>query len=496
MPLGEKTNLTADPSLHTDQRPDSPPSPSNTEPIVLPRTRRPGSYVETMPRYRSPCHSPVLVIQSPSKHMGYKHAEFSFESPPASPEPDITILPDTGGLAIRPAHYITARRDGSGNFEASDPQSPQMRSASSSYPSEGMRSPAMSASPPMTFSRRVFSNLEAYGFSSAYFSFLQSSESSTPGFKSANETQVASEDARRPDEADNHVWDFLSAKRDPSKKVAPAEEVVLTDIAHHEREETEIGPEDEHPGHKSFDDLARSVSQKSIFDVKLPNSFPRRGKELRSTTMSLMTRRLRSSINNPDASTICLPRASGSMEKARPEDVDDSIPHVEHCSNVSARNSSDTVEQSSSGKKPESPRRCGLRTRISHYFQLRQTVKVKKWIVNKFFGGRKGSHVVVRKVKQRKARFVVGGSKASSSSRGSKGTVGIRENQDLPAPLFHGGFYEDKKKSGSLSKSIRSIRKSVSGSLFGSGSVAGATRAGSGVLGGTGRSGRVGKSRC
>lgn len=392
--------------------------------------------------YHSPSYSPVPLVRSSGADLKYLHGDISFESPPGSPEPYITILPDQEGLEIRSTLRTTTRPNELDDLEAGDPRFP-VRSTSSSYPSEGIRSPTLSASPPMTFGRRVLSSLEAYGFSSAHLPFLQSTDSSTQGFQSGNGTQVASEEMPRTEPADNHIWDFLAGKRDGNKNIRDAEEPA-NGGSHHEREMTEIEPAGANPGHKSVIDLGRSLSTNNknkanneASSLKHSNTYPRRRKEPRSPAMSMMTTRIQSSADVPNLSTICLPCASDGLEKTRPASVDESLPQVDHCSQVSTHSDS-LDERGSYLKRSESTKRCSFRNRLSHYFQLRQTVKVKKWIVGKLRAGRQGSRVVVRKAKERKAKIVGVGSCNGGRNRKA---LSINKPRAKGTSLFHGGGF-------------------------------------------------------
>ncbi|KAK3398606.1 hypothetical protein B0T20DRAFT_461282 [Sordaria brevicollis] len=100
-----------------------------------------------------------------SKTSSFRLRMFSFESPPESPE--VTVMPNLGGAEIR-----STSLDAESIFNQFFP----VRSTSSSYPSEGIKSPELTVSPPVTFGRRILSSLEAYGFSNS--SFLRSSEES------------------------------------------------------------------------------------------------------------------------------------------------------------------------------------------------------------------------------------------------------------------------------------------------------------------------------
>ncbi|KAM7195677.1 hypothetical protein V8F20_007421 [Naviculisporaceae sp. PSN 640] len=479
LPLGEKTNNPTATPQNLVQTPGSPPPFDNDKPIVLPRTRQPTVVVGHLLPYHSPKQSPLPMVNSPENDSNYAHGEISFVSSAGSPGPDINILPNKGGLQIEPALRRTTQPSDLDDLEAGDHRFP-VRSASSSYPSEGMRSPALSASPPVTVGRRILSGLEASRFSTAHLSFLQSADYLSQGSQSDDETEVGIEELPPLEPADTIIWDFLSAKNtNGSKRETQEVEKPISDCSHHGREMTEIEPADGNPEHKSVVDLARSLStgnkskaHNESSSLNRSNTFPQRYKEPRSATRSMMTNRVQSSVDIPNSSTMCLPRVSGGMEETRTASVDDSLPHVNHCSRVSPLNDSIQAERESCHKRPENTKRCSFRNRISHYFQLRQTVKVKKWIVSKFRAGRRGSRVVAKKVKQRNARIV------SNGKRKGK-TLSVKKPRDGDTPLFHGGFHEDKKRVGSLSKSIRTLRQSVSAGLFGGG----ARGSGAGITG-------------
>ncbi|KHE82339.1 hypothetical protein GE21DRAFT_1274777 [Neurospora crassa] len=99
-----------------------------------------------------------------TKASTFRHRMFSFESPSDSPE--LKVMPNKDGTEIRRS------LDAESFFDRIFP----VRSTSSSYPSEGVKSPELTVSPPMTFGRRILSSLESYGFSTS--SFLRSSEES------------------------------------------------------------------------------------------------------------------------------------------------------------------------------------------------------------------------------------------------------------------------------------------------------------------------------
>ncbi|KAK3688111.1 hypothetical protein B0T22DRAFT_489860 [Podospora appendiculata] len=159
----------------------------------------------------------------------YRHRTFSFESTPDSPE--LTLMPNKGGLEIMsPVAQRKNLADIILDLDLNDARY-RARSTSSSYPSEGVRSPELTVSPPMTFGRRILSGLEAYGFSKAHLSLLRSSDSSSRiCLDSALGTQTASDKDTRVDEAaaDGQSQTLLAdgdvhAVYSPKKDQLPAE---------------------------------------------------------------------------------------------------------------------------------------------------------------------------------------------------------------------------------------------------------------------------------
>lgn len=118
-----------------------------------------------------------------SKTSSFRLRMFSFESPPESPE--LKVMLNKGETEIMTS------LDAESIFNQFFP----VRSTSSSYPSEGVKSPELTVSPPMTFGRRILSSLEAYGFSSS--SFLRSSEESAGSNQRGRLSPAAIEGALR-----------------------------------------------------------------------------------------------------------------------------------------------------------------------------------------------------------------------------------------------------------------------------------------------------------
>ncbi|KAK4174037.1 hypothetical protein QBC36DRAFT_193311 [Triangularia setosa] len=152
----------------------------NRPPPITPITNLPSYYstyslpmpttttLPRLPQQQQPLSIPCAV---PAKRVkpAYQHRTFSFESPLASPE--LVVLPNHGGLEIA----ALSSKDGLAQATPAVNRT-QIRSTSSSYPSEGACSPELTVSPPLTFGRRILSSLEAYGFSSAHLSILESEE--------------------------------------------------------------------------------------------------------------------------------------------------------------------------------------------------------------------------------------------------------------------------------------------------------------------------------
>ncbi|KAK3991290.1 hypothetical protein QBC44DRAFT_237257 [Cladorrhinum sp. PSN332] len=130
------------------------------------------SYYSTYSLPATPARQSLDTRQAPprvSETRGgspFRHRTFSFESPSISPK--LVVLPNKGGLEIDTLSEYGASNDCLNH--------PQIRSTSSSYPSEGIRSPDMCVSPPMTFGRRVLSSLSGFGFSKEHLSFLESDD--------------------------------------------------------------------------------------------------------------------------------------------------------------------------------------------------------------------------------------------------------------------------------------------------------------------------------
>lgn len=113
----------------------------------------------------------------------FRHRMFSFESP--SDAPELKVMPNKDETEIRRS------LDAESFFDRIFP----VRSTSSSYPSEGVKSPELTVSPPMTFGRRILSSLESYGFSTS--SFLRSSEESVGSHQRHRLNPTAMEGALR-----------------------------------------------------------------------------------------------------------------------------------------------------------------------------------------------------------------------------------------------------------------------------------------------------------
>ncbi|KAK0641560.1 hypothetical protein B0T16DRAFT_420061 [Cercophora newfieldiana] len=105
-------------------------------------------------------------------------------------------------------------------------------------------------------------------------------------------------------------------------------------------------------------------------------------------------------------STQCLPRASANLDRGRLSTDNDSA--MDRGGYYESRSSFPRSAVS------------GLRHRFSNMNLKAQPVKVKKWFVRQFRASRKGSRVIVKKVRERRARRKVDGGNASGGGGGRK----------------------------------------------------------------------------
>ncbi|KAK3324269.1 hypothetical protein B0T19DRAFT_402512 [Cercophora scortea] len=341
----------------------------------------------------------------------YRHRTFSFESPPDSPE--LTLMPNKGGLEIMsPVAQRQNLADMILDLDLKDARY-RARSTSSSYPSEGVRSPELTVSPPMTFGRRILFGLEAYGFSKAHLSLFRSSDSSSQIFlDSALGTQTASEENTRADEAtvDGQSQTPL-AKGDEhagcssGKDQPPAD----TDPANCEREENMTGPAP-----------ITSNAESPICSAKeTAPRFPSPGLANLSTTTAPQTPTSpdihpngthSDPISVVNLSTECLPRVSTNPQERPSLDsshnsynynyYDPALPRP----GIGKTTSSGNSKNAGPSRRPFS--RKGIKSRINSMQQIMfpDPVKVKKWFARQFRAGRKGSKVMVTKVKDRRPK--------------------------------------------------------------------------------------------
>jgi hypothetical protein len=299
---------------------------------------------------------------------------FSFEddgndmaSSSGSPEPELVVLPNKGELDLPGSE-----------------ENAQARTASSSYPSKagGTRSPDLTVSPPMTFGRRILSSSEAYGFPNPHFASLGSSDVSADAIgdereksESANKEKDAKADgnASRPvNEGEGSVEPFA---------------VEIPEIGGHAAETTVI--EEEETTDITSEGTLRRHPPKDEEDEIMAEVY---------------------GVDDDNLSTQCMPRVSINVNRA--------------C--LSVDNDRILERGGYYASKPSFPRNAvsGLRHRLSHMNLKAQPVKVKKWFVRQFRASRKGSRVIVKKVRERRDRRKVGGGKASGNTGGKrKGAV-------------------------------------------------------------------------
>jgi len=312
-----------------------------------------------------------------SSSPSYRHKTFSFEdeddlvSPPDSPQPEVIVLPNKGGLEL------VGSEDGN-----------QVRSASSSYPSEagGARSPELTVSPPMTFGRRILSSLEAYGFSNPHFASLQS-ESSRASENVFSEEKEAEVGGAWREGGVSEVRDG-SAEEDGTGAVegtglegVEVAEIVLTT--------TNLTVTDTEEG-----EIVDLTSEGTL------RRYPRREDDEQEHMVGDWD-------EEDNLSTRCLPRVSINPDRVcLSEDNNSVLARGDYC-----------------GSKSSFPRNAvsGIKHHISTMNLKASPVKVKKWFVRQFRASRKGSRVIVKKVRERKARLRVNSGDASGGGGKRKG---------------------------------------------------------------------------
>ncbi|KAK3353170.1 hypothetical protein B0T25DRAFT_518292 [Lasiosphaeria hispida] len=309
-------------------------------------------------------------------------------------------MPNKGGLELAKS------------LDHSIPEHQHLRSVSSSYPSEagGARSPELTVSPPVTFGRRILSSLEAYGFPNPHLAFLQSSSGSSE--------RVVGAAGKEADVEGTSVEEVEGEKLDSSQTKTPSPLPETVDIPIPERSPLrarEISTESPIPIHV---DAEKDIESHSVpTDIGAdedtdpnpasPSTIRRHLLPPSSTSTSLSS----SDKENTNISTQCLPRVSTDPDRgafALDSGSDGDVSPFQ-----SARGGGGYYDT-----KPPFPRRAvsGLKRRIS---KLHLRPKVKKWIVRQFHASRKGSRVIVTKVRGRRGRAA-----AASRSGGATGTGG------------------------------------------------------------------------
>ncbi|KAK0715658.1 hypothetical protein B0H67DRAFT_246576 [Lasiosphaeris hirsuta] len=295
------------------------------------------------------------------------------------------------------------------------PDHQHVRSISSSYPSEagGARSPELTVSPPMTLGRRILSSLEAYGFPNPHLGFLQSSSGSSErvvggpgqdtGVKRIGVEGVGGEELdssqTNPPSPLSEISDIPIPERSPLRaREIPTES---PPIPIHVDADEDVEPPSV-PIDIGADEGAdpNPASLSTIRRHPLPSS---------STSTSLSS----SNKENTNISTECLPRVSTNPDRgafALDSDSDGDFSPFQ-----SARGGGGYYDT-----KPPFPRRAvsGLKRRIS---KLHLRPKVKKWFVRQFRASRKGSRVIVTKVRERRGKVTGADRSAGAAGTGGEG---------------------------------------------------------------------------
>ncbi|KAK3390549.1 hypothetical protein B0H63DRAFT_446658 [Podospora didyma] len=351
-----------------------------------------------------------------------RHQTFSFEnpSPPESPPPEVIVIPNKGGLPIASSSplplHIEEETTSSSVLAGAAALRYQVRSTSSSYPSEagggggGVCSPSLTASPPMTFGRRILSSLGAYGFEEAHMSFLGSEETLPVALHPAADGSSSSGAAvEQLGESEAAVWggsggDQTSTIRNPGPKSAVAADT---------RQDENLPPP-----------FNSSVDAPLFF-------YPYADGITNAAEINLSTQCLPRYSTNPDNR----PWADSSSDSESNYDESDDRDHRNRHHRHHHR-----------GKNT-------LKHRISAQLLLlvrRPAVKVvKKWIVRQFRASRKGSRALVRKVVVRDS--------GSSSRDGNKKKKRVHR-MTMRVPLrAKGEQYTGRVKKRGVTKSVRAL---------------------------------------
>ncbi|KAK1828999.1 hypothetical protein QBC39DRAFT_357781 [Podospora conica] len=267
--------------------------------------------------------------------------------PAPSPVSTVSEEPDNGRPVLAEIEVVNDDGLGGRGF----------RSPSSSYPSEGgARSPALTASPPMTFGRRLLSSLESFGFGNPHMQSLTSeSGPSEAGVRSNEQLSLGS------------PVDIPESGAEEDVKIAD----------HHEPlpEASSSAPE---PAPAAIEDTPGTTNTDTVRrHIILPEQYE---SESESTDDGNM---------DPNISTRCLPRVSMDPAQAAAVLANDGFEDVDLRPSASKKSGASTLRQRIAG------------------MSLISSVKVKKWIVRRFRAGRRGSREIVDKVgKRRRARKV------------------------------------------------------------------------------------------
>ncbi|KAK4191984.1 hypothetical protein QBC35DRAFT_447775 [Podospora australis] len=331
--------------IENDFGTEAPPRPPSSAPVIIP------SYCSThsLPISSSPRGSqtsrPPSIAEKQAQTTPFRLRAFSFETTPpvSSKVTNQDCLEETGSSQ----HDLAERRKDSDS--SSELHHPQFRNTSSSYPSEGIRSPDLTVSPPLTFGRRILSSLSGYAFSRERLSFLQSDDDVATKDGSGQNTDSNKESTH--DSQDLPLYQGQTTLSPEEATIAAA--ITLSRLPPEGDEEDYALPPPESP-------LSRAVSALEP---------------------------------NDNASTQCLPRASTTFSfpiySQRPSLDQD--PH-----NISF---SYSLRERISGRfRRHCIHQSGDRVLGEH--KPVRVVKVKKWFVRQFRAGRKGSRVIVKKVRR------------------------------------------------------------------------------------------------
>ncbi|KAK5660398.1 hypothetical protein OQA88_12941 [Cercophora sp. LCS_1] len=367
-------------------------------------TRPAPAIVRTVPSRGSDARSGMIQGGS------FRHKTFSFESPPGSPPPlevaepssrkalDLCESADLGDVEsgskiaekVDSGEESTRVDNGPANPLATDaedvdtiidvdpdanPASAGVRSTSSSYPSEagGARSLELTTSPPRTFGRKIWEKLERGGFVGPE-GFWSSSSSGSVRVGSKGVADRISDALDQP----------LSEERDKADDGPPVEANPVD--VEHLRETQQLS------GDLSTPVINEAPAEEPTSEFGTLIRHPISHSQHSSQESDLEEDYLNFSME-------CLPRVSTNLDRASVSDCDPD---------------DDKVKPS-----PSKNTMSKFRHRLGH-LNL-NTGKVKKWFVRQFRASRKGSRVIVRKVKERKAKMRNAGGSGATSGVACKG---------------------------------------------------------------------------